>query len=555
MATETPGHAEGWIDTATVREVAGNLYYELIQHEPLTFAFQTRKGDLGILQIIRYTEEPRGMRIRYKLVQPAKPEKLQPIPPEAVGAIDSVHNAFHSIVKAHKQRDYEALLAAYTKAEAKITESRSIMKGTAAEIPWAQQTDLLLAYGKAALDHHDDRLPALETAMREWDVGKQGQDFRKLMRPLHQPPQVTVELAATSKFLVAKVTRGDVSQTVYATGTLEPEDVRDVSAQVAGQIIRLGDDPRGASDPQYKGKTIDFNTPVKKGMLLARIDPTIYQLHVDRAKAAYDVAEAELKRMLEANKKVAGSVPRENVARAEAEVERCKSALQEAKLKLDYTNIRSPIDGYVIARRVNVGQNVSPDSGQPSMFLIAKYSPNMQIWVMVNEADVGRIRKDMKALFTVDAFPKEEFEGRVIQIRRDATMRQNVVLYTVIVEFKNPGDKLLPYMTASVRFVVETHRNVLLVPVAAESWSPRRAEDVSPSVHWQGSRLAPPYSYLWVKDTDGRHLRPIKVKRGFIDGNFREVSGPDVKEGMEIVVGYNSADEPGDTFVPKFRKR
>ena len=175
---------------------------------------------------------------------------------------------------------------------------------------------------------------------------------------------------------------------------------------------------------------------------------------------------------------------------------------------------------------------------------------------MVNEADVPRIRKGMEAHFTVDAFPKETFKGTVSQIRMNATMTQNVVVYTVVIGFDNPDLKLVPYLTANVQFQVEKRSNVLRVPNAALRWKPVPdlvgSNTATPNA--QGAmRSLPPGTTLWIKTPDGQHVQRIPIDVGLSDGLLSEVSGPAVKEGMEIVIGQRA--DGNNPFVPRFFHR
>jgi RND family efflux transporter MFP subunit len=267
--------------------------------------------------------------------------------------------------------------------------------------------------------------------------------------------QVDVELPASAKsaspfvapaFRKAGVTRGDLAATVSATGTLEPAQMLDVGAQVSGRIISLGDDPRGKTDPRYKGKSIDFGSPVEPGTILARIDDTLYKLRVEQEKASLARARAELE---------SAKMGKTSVPAAEAAVVQRQVALDQALVSLASTIIKSPIKGVIIDRRVNVGQTVAPDANAPSLFLIAGDLKNMQVWAAVNEADIGRIRPGMEVRFTVDALPGDFFKGKVAQVHMNAQRAQNVVYYTVVVDgFENADRKLMPYMTANLQFQI-----------------------------------------------------------------------------------------------------
>lgn len=223
--------------------------------------------------------------------------------------------------------------------------------------------------------------------------------------------------------------------------------------------------------------------------------------------------------------------------------------MKQAEINLDWTRIRSPVKGVIIDRRVNVGQTVVASLNAPSLFLIAKDLKHLQVWVSVNEADIGKIRKEQAVRFTVDAFPGEVFAGKVAQIRLNATMTQNVVAYTVVVTTDNPDGKLLPYLTANVQFEVGRRKDVLLVPNAALRWRPQPqwiAADAREKTPLQkpGSHETPPGDrtrqqqeprHVWVQD--GKFVRPVAVETGLSDGVMTEIIGGDVKEGMQIVVG------------------
>ena len=364
------------------------------------------------------------------------------------------------------------------------------------------------------------------------------------------------------------VKRGDLVSVIKATGTIEPEDVVDVGAQVMGRIEDLGVDlvaerraatrgpkrlgrpgsegsPSGATDvgsdnvlthrwmvtslsplrrrivreARDKRPRIDYNSIVRVGTELAYIDATRYEAQYEQAKAALDrsiadlgqleakaeQAAAELRRaqqlrdiqqtrkpltqvpivaisesdydMAVANDKVAKA----NLAIGKADVEQRRAACDLAKTDLDYTIIKSPVEGKILERRVNIGQTVVASLNAPSLFLIAKDLTRMQVWASVNEADIGRIRQGMKATFTVDTYPQEVFTGQVKQVRLNAQMTQNVVTYTVVIDAPNPDERLLPYLTANVKFEVETRQDVLLVPNAALRWTPAESQ-IDPSV-------------------------------------------------------------------------
>lgn len=416
-----------------------------------------------------------------------------------------------------------------------------------------------------------------------------------------------------TSFRTAAVERGDVVVTVGATGTLEPEEVIDVGAQVVGRIQEFGPDPRGETDPKFKDKRIDYGSPVEEGTVLARIDPRIYKAQFDQAKAALDRAEADLLQLeakevqtkvewdraqrlhdMTVNDRAAAGgdavrspglpiqaisnsdyilakanyeVAKANVAVGKAVIEQQQGTLFLAKTNLDYTVIASPVKGTIIDRRVNIGQTVVASLNAPSLFLLAQDLTRMQVWASVNEADIGQLKTGTAVSFTVDAFPGDVFHGVVEQIRLNASMTQNVVTYTVVVSVDNEDLKLLPYLTADVKFEIKRRDDVLRAPNAALRFQPR-PDQVAGALpvaaadnkggKMKGDKMAGKsmtrQAVLWV-ERQGR-LAPIEVTTGLSDGAYTEVSGPEVSEGLAVVIGENlatSTDQVNNPFAPKFR--
>jgi HlyD family secretion protein len=369
----------------------------------------------------------------------------------------------------------------------------------------------------------------------------------------------------TESLRMATVQRGDLLSTISATGTLEPEEVVNVGSQVAGRIVEFGHD---RSD---KNKLVDYDCIVEEGDLLAKIDPVTYEVSLEQAKAALEQSEAnvlqyeaKLKQAKQEWERAQSLLPKSaiaetdydtaqynfesaksNVALGKAMVHQNQASVRLAEVNLGYCTIKSPVRGTIIDRRVNIGQTVVASLNAPSLFLIAKDLTKMQVWASVNEADIGRIQLDMPVRFTVDAHPGKTFLGTVTQIRKNAQMTQNVVTYMVIVTTNNSDGMLLPYLTASVQFVVQSKSDVLLVPNAALRWSPESSQ-IDPSVDAAALAAEPArtqeYGRVWVA-TSSTLVRPVKVKLGVTDGTMSEISGDDVKEGMRIVVGEDDAGE------------
>ncbi|MGV8073001.1 MAG: efflux RND transporter periplasmic adaptor subunit [Syntrophobacteraceae bacterium] len=404
-------------------------------------------------------------------------------------------------------------------------------------------------------------------------------------------------------FRTAAVKKGDLKATISATGTVEPEELVDVGSQVAGRIVTFGKD--------QDGKLVDYGSAVEEGTVLALIDDALYQADVAQAKAQLGQANAGLERakadiqQLQSKlrqaerdwnraKKLGPSealaqsaydaalsgyeVAKANVEVGKAAIVQAKNAVYQAeaslgkfKQNLEYCTIKSPVKGIVIDRRVNIGQTVVASLNAPSLFLIAKDLRRLQVWVAVNEADIGSIRPAQPVVFTVDAFPGETFEGAVGKIRLNASMTQNVVTYTVEVTTDNSSGKLLPYLTANVKFIVSQRKDVLMVPTAALKWTPnpesivqgsdkasRGIQSQHPGTSSQYGKEESVWGTLWIPE--GSHVRPLSVRVGMSDGSQTEVEGDGLKEGMEVVVaeqvkGESAGPTAANPFTPKFPGR
>ncbi len=406
-------------------------------------------------------------------------------------------------------------------------------------------------------------------------------------------------------FRTVPVKRGDLLATISATGTVEPEEVIDIGAQVAGKIIAFGKDK--------KGKAIDYGSVVEAGTVLARIDDALYaadkasaEAQLGQSKAALQRAEADLGQLKaklyqaqrdwaraqklgpsdalsQADYDAAQSayetakanleVGKAAIVQAQKTVKQSEAALKRAQQNLDYCTIVSPVKGVIIDRRVNIGQTVVSSLSAPSLFLIAKDLNRLQVWVSVNEADIGYIHSGQPVTFTVDAQPGEVFPGEVGKVRLNANMTQNVVTYTVEVNTDNSSGKLLPYLTANVKFIVGEQRNVLLVPNAALRWVPL-SNQIVPEYRTstkkgkgaEGAAQGKPAAakeeqargVIWVPQ--GAQVRPVKVKLGLSDGSLTEVASKELKEGELIVIGEvekqaGSEGPGGSPFTPQlFRK-
>jgi HlyD family secretion protein len=270
-------------------------------------------------------------------------------------------------------------------------------------------------------------------------------------------------------FRFTTVSRGAIQALVSSTGTLQAVTTVSVGTQVSGQVSAL---------------LVDFNDQVKKGQLLARIDPTIARQGVADAQANLERVQAQAgqarsdqnrNRALSTAGLIAGSALEQGGSTqkvADATVRSAAVALERAKQNLSFTSIYAPIDGVVVERNVNLGQTVAASLSAPQLFLIANDLSRMQILALVGESDIVRIRQEQAVTFTVQAMPGQKFSGSVQQVRLQSTTADNVVNYTVVVTLENPGGKLLPGMTARVDFLVKSAENVLRAPNAALRYKP-----------------------------------------------------------------------------------
>ena len=299
------------------------------------------------------------------------------------------------------------------------------------------------------------------------------------------------------QYFTSKAERGDIREVVEATGTINAVITVQVGSQVSGTISHL---------------FVDFNTRVKKGQLVAQIDPPLFEgavlqakgdlanakanvasarANLEKAKAGEIQTKADYERMVGLTKEsvmsqqqldlakanydsavAAVSAADAQVTQALAQVQQKEAALTVAQTNLDYTTIHAPIDGTVIARNVDVGQTVAASLQAPTLFTIAQDLTKMQVYASTDESDVGMIKNGQVVTFKVDAFPRDTFTGRVSQIRMNATTVQNVVTYNTVIDFDNPDLKLFPGMTAYITIPVASASNVLSVPNGALRYKP-----------------------------------------------------------------------------------
>ncbi len=409
--------------------------------------------------------------------------------------------------------------------------------------------------------------------------------------------------SSDTKFRTARVERGEIRSVVTATGTINPVVTVLVGSQISGTI---------------KALYADFNSRVKEGQVIAQIDPAIFEAQVEQARANVLNAEANLrnaqanlqsaqanlekaevtvsdaKRTLDRNrlllerKVIAPSVfdtaqanydsavaqhaaakaqlesARSQLESAKAQVAQTKAALKLAETNLRYTTIRSPVNGIVISRNVDVGQTVAASLQAPTLFTIAKDLTQMQVDTNVSEADIGRVAVGQEATFTVDAYPEKTFKGKVSEIRNAPMTIQNVVTYDVVVQVENKDLKLKPGMTANVSILVAHKEGVLKVPNTALRFRPESAKKEGTEEIRRGNLSkrekmgdgAKPFrgegrliGRVWVLSQDGRP-KPISIVLGITNGTFSEVVSGDLEEGMEVIVGEASKKGSGSSKAP-----
>jgi len=399
---------------------------------------------------------------------------------------------------------------------------------------------------------------------------------------------------AQAQHFTAKVERGDIHDVVDATGTINAVITVQVGSQVSGTISKL---------------FVDFNSRVHKGDLVALIDPALFKgallqanadlenakanvvaarANLEKARAALVQSKADYDRTVGLNQDGVFSqqqldlaksayqsadasvgAAQANVTQADAQVDQKQAALEVAQTNLNYTVIRSPIDGTVVARNVDVGQTVAASLQAPTIFTIAQDLTKMLVYAKTDESDVGNIKVGKAVTFKVDAFPKETFRGVVSQVRMNATTIQNVVTYDTIIEFANPDLKLFPGMTAYVTIPVDTVQNILKLPNTALRYKPPMSPEEILAIYKQygievnerkkasedpaatdgaapaagGAQNTPraPRSdsaVVWKLRADNT-MEPVKVSLGITDHSYTEVTtvaGGSLQEGDELII-------------------
>lgn len=367
-------------------------------------------------------------------------------------------------------------------------------------------------------------------------------------------------------YRTAKATRGDITATVTSSGNITPVVTVNVGAAVSGTIKEL---------------YVDFNSPVKKDQVIAQIDPATFRAQVEQSHGNYLAAQANMEKakvtLADAQRTMkryqdlvrdgsvsvsdfdtyatAAASAKAALGAAQGSVAQAKGSYDQARTNLDYATIRSPVDGIVISRAVDVGQTVAASFQTPTLFTIAQDLTKMQIYATVDESDIGKVKEGGNATFTVDAYPEARFVGTVTQVRNAATTVQNVVTYTVVVGVDNSDLRLKPGMTANVTFVTSRKDDALKIPTAALRFRPKNPEGAEAgkgagkdSGKDGGKGKAAGGKRIYILK-DGAPA-PVAVTLGIGNDKETEVTGGDLPPDAEIIIEALSAKGKGNSGGP-----
>ncbi|MCH7948944.1 MAG: efflux RND transporter periplasmic adaptor subunit [Candidatus Dadabacteria bacterium] len=346
-------------------------------------------------------------------------------------------------------------------------------------------------------------------------------------------------------YMTAEVDRNNITSLITSSGTINPLKTIEVGSQVSGYA---------------KNIFVDYNTEVKKGDPLLEIDPSTLEAELKRAQADKKKADADfnlINSVYNANRELYDKRliskeefddSRSKYLSALASLDQSKATIEITESNLRNTTIRSPIDGIVLSRNINTGENVVPNS--KPLFLISQDLSSMRIDTNVSEADIGKIQNGQRAFFTVDAYPNQTFEGVVSQIRNEPITNNNVVTYNVVVSIGNKEDKLKPGMTAEVKITVAEEKDVKRVPTSALRFIPPSSANIeSNSVETNNS------PHVWVLGKNGQ-IKAVLVKPGVGDSRYTEIAEGDLKEGDEVIVEAIIKSNSGNnsSYLPQPRR-
>jgi HlyD family secretion protein len=381
-----------------------------------------------------------------------------------------------------------------------------------------------------------------------------------------------IKKPAEAVFKTARVEKGDIVSAVSATGNLAAVVTVQVGTQVSGTIQKL---------------FVDFNSVVKRGQPIAQIDPALFNAQVEQGRGNFINAEAGLqkakadlidaKRTLERNRQLVkdGIIAQSDfdtaetryegaaavVKGAEGSVAQTRGSYSQARTNLNYSTIKSPVDGTVVSRNVDVGQTVAASFQTPTLFTIAQDLTKMEIDTSVDEADISRVREGQPVTFTVDAYPESRFKGKVTQIRNAPVITQNVVTYVVIVGVDNRELKLKPGMTANVSIETARKDNVLKIPSAALRFKPNAEkemqEEKTKPAGTRSTRMRNDAEHkVYLLDKEKKPV-PVSIKTGISNDGQVEVVAGNLKENDEVIVEQKSSQKKpaaagGGPMGPRF---
>lgn len=368
-------------------------------------------------------------------------------------------------------------------------------------------------------------------------------------------------------YKTARVERGSIVATVSATGTLNAVTTVQVGTQVSGTIQKL---------------FVDYNSQVKKGQIIAQIDPAIFSSQVQQSQGNLQSAQANLAKLKAAANDAARTLKRNRqlleegivsqgdfdtaetnyqeaaaaIRAAEGNLLQTRGASRQAQTNLHYATIRSPVDGVVVSRNVDVGQTVAASFQTPTLFTIAQDLTKMQINTSVDEADIGKVKVGQPANFTVDAYPEIQFKGVVSQVRIAPIITQNVVTYDVVIIVENRDMKLKPGMTANVSIEVMRKDNVLVIPSAALRFKPAATgEETAQYSSARKSRSGKSFSHKVFTLVDGKPTQ-VSVQTGISDETHVEIVAGDMHPGQEVIVeqvlSKKKTESAGHGMGPRF---
>ncbi len=344
----------------------------------------------------------------------------------------------------------------------------------------------------------------------------------------------------TVNYEVFEVKKGDIRNTITATGTIEPITQVEVGTQVSGTIARI---------------LVDYNSEVKKGELIAELDKTVLESEYESQLATHYSNQNEYDYQKKNHERLAGLHAKNLVSDSDFEtseyqyekarraLEKSRSDLLKAKTNLNYCMIYSPIDGVVISRAVDEGQTVAAMFNTPKLFVIANDLRKMRVIADVDEADIGQVKEGQKVIFTVDAFPDEHFEGSVTQVRLEPIVTSNVVTYEVVIDAPNPDLKLKPGLTASITVLTHEKTNVLMIPLRALRFQP---EEETVEIVVQAGTAG--RKSVWIQTAEG--LKSKNVLTGISDGINTEVT-EGLQTGEKVITGIHLSAKATESIKSK----